>query len=225
MLRLRDHDPNYFSRALSSTEHWRIFPEFRDSVAYLDIETTGMGDWQDHITTISLYDGETIHYYVYGDNLDQFPDDIMKYKVVVTYNGKCFDIPFINRYFRITMDQAHIDLRYILHRLGYKGGLKGCEKQLGLSRDELDGVDGYTAVLLWRDFENNKNQRALETLLAYNILDAVNLETLMVTAYNLKLRETPFLESHQLTVPDLPCNPFEPDVRTLERIMAARGGW
>lgn len=222
MLRLQDQDPLYFSRALSSAEHWRLFPEFRDAVAYLDIETTGMGDWRDHITTISLYDGQTIFYYVYGYNLEQFPDDIRKYKVVVTYNGKCFDIPFINRYFRIEMDQAHIDLRYILHGLGYKGGLKGCEKQLGISRDELDGVDGYTAVLLWRDFEYNKNQKALETLLAYNILDAVNLETLMVTAYNLKLRETPFLDSHQLTLPSVPRNPFEADVRTLGRILAAR---
>jgi hypothetical protein len=33
----------------------------------------------------------------------------------------------------------------------------------------LIDVDGFFAVLLWWDFKRNKNQKALETLLAYNI--------------------------------------------------------
>jgi hypothetical protein len=32
-----------------------------------------------------------------GINLDAFPHDIMRYAVVVTYNGKCFDVPVISR--------------------------------------------------------------------------------------------------------------------------------
>jgi hypothetical protein len=59
---------------------------------------------------------------------------------------------------------------------------------------------------------------ALETLLAYNILDAVNLETLMVCAYNLKIKDTPFGETHQLPMPTVPRNPFDPDVKTMRRI-------
>jgi uncharacterized protein YprB with RNaseH-like and TPR domain len=120
------------------------------------------------------------------------------------------------------MNHAHIDLRFLLKSLGYTGGLKGCEKKLGLDRDELDGVDGFCAVLLWHDYEKNKNRKALETLLAYNILDAVNLETLMVTAYNLKLQETPFYELHHLPQPRLPQNPFDADKRTVDRILEIR---
>ena len=178
LARLRDNDPRYFAELLPSDQHWRLFRDFRSGIAYLDIETTGMGTPEDYITTIALYDGRTIRWYVQGRNLEQFEDDIRDYRVIVTYNGKCFDIPFIRNTMRVPMDHVHIDLRYVLASQGYRGGLKGCERQLGICRHELDGVDGFFAVLLWDDYRRNRNPKALETLLAYNILDVVNLEAL-----------------------------------------------
>ena len=35
-------DPSYFARLLPVNQHWRLFPEFRHTTAYLDIETTGL---------------------------------------------------------------------------------------------------------------------------------------------------------------------------------------
>lgn len=218
IIELQQNNPNYFFDLLPSDQHWRMFPDFRDSVAYLDIETTGMGGFNDYITTIALYDGKFIRWYVQGENMEDFTEDIRQYKVVVTYNGKCFDLPFIRSHLRISMDQAHIDLRYVLKSLGYKGGLKGCEKQLGIDRKELDGVDGFFAVLLWNDYKRSNDRKALETLLAYNILDVVNLEYLMVMSYNLKVKSTPFHETHALPLPSSPAVPFEPDVRTIDRV-------
>jgi uncharacterized protein len=209
---------NYFESLLPSSQHWRMFSEFRDSTAYLDIETTGLEMWGFEITTISVYDGNAVFWYVKDRNLDDFIQDIQKYKLIVTYNGKSFDIPFIESHFGTNLTQFHIDLRYILASLGYRGGLKGCEKQLGIDRGDLDNVDGYFAVLLWYDFLQNKNQKALETLLAYNIEDTVNLETLMVFAYNMKLKGTPFYQTHQLPEPKRPDIPFEADRQTIDRI-------
>jgi hypothetical protein len=203
-------NPDFFARTLPSQFLWRLFSTFRCCAAYLDIETTGLGGPGDHITTAALYDGNQVFHYIYGDNLDRFPQDLRKYKLLVTYNGSCFDLPFIRNQFGIALDQVHIDLRFLLRSLGYSGGLKGCEKHLGIGRDELDGVDGYFAVLLWEEYRSRRNRKALETLLAYNIADAVNLEILMVKAFNLKLGETPFPE---LSLP-LPCPPpsgFRPD--------------
>lgn len=211
-------NPLYFCGLLPSREHWRLFPHFRQAIAYLDIETTGLARHGDAITTIALYDGEVVHHYVQGENLEAFKEDILRYALLVTYNGKCFDLPFIESGLGIPMRQAHIDLMYVLRSLGLKGGLKGCEKQLGLDRGELDGVDGWFAVHLWDDYHRNGNMAALETLLAYNIEDVVNLETLMVTAYNLKLRETPFSASHQLPLPRRPAVPFKADRETINRI-------
>ncbi len=91
-------DPYYFGKLLPANQHWRMFPEFRDSTVYLDIETTGLKMWGYEITTISLYDGNIIYYYVNGQNLDDFINDIQRYKVIVTYNGKSFDIPFIENH-------------------------------------------------------------------------------------------------------------------------------
>jgi uncharacterized protein YprB with RNaseH-like and TPR domain len=219
---LEDVDPKFFCQTLPAGEVWRIFPEFRRRIAYLDIETTGLGTmYGDHITTIALYDGNEIRHYVYGENLKDFKDDIFDYDLLVTYNGKCFDIPFIENYFMIALPQAHIDLRYILHSLGYRGGLKGCEAQLGLDRGDLEGVDGYFAVLLWNEYNRMGNARALDTLLAYNIQDTVNLEYLLISAYNMKIQETPFLHSHQIEIPAmLPENPFLADQATIDKIKA-----
>lgn len=219
---LKTGNPNYFSDRLPANQHWRFFPEHRESTAYLDIETTGLEKWACDITTIALYDGESVFYYVNGQNLDDFAVDINKYRVIVTYNGKTFDVPFIEDYFGISLDQAHIDLRYILASLGYVGGLKSCEIQLGLDRGDIADVDGFFAVLLWYDYVRNGNKKALETLLAYNIQDTVNLETLMVMAYNMKINDTPFHQG-QLPEPVLPQIPFSVDMRTVHRIKRAHG--
>lgn len=208
----------YFEERLPPAEHWRMFSEFRRSAAYLDIETTGLSPAFNAITTIALFDGSRIRYYVQGRNLEDFAADVLNFKLVITYNGKCFDIPFIERSFGIEIRAAHIDLRYVLRSLGYKGGLKGCEKQLGIDRGDLDGVDGYFAVLLWHDFVENGNELALETLLAYNIEDVVNLESLMVSAYNMKVGRTPFAGSLAFESPMSPALPFKPDRRTIDRI-------
>ena len=211
-------EAGYFADSMPAGQSWRLFPEFRDSIAYLDIETTGMGGSGDYITAIALYDGRSISYYVHGRNMSAFSEDIQRYKVVVTYNGKCFDLPFIRGHLGVDMNQAHIDLRYVLKSLGYGGGLKGCEKKLGIERNELDGVDGYFAVLLWQEYKRKKNERALETLLAYNIADTVNLEALLVLAYNMNLRETPFAGTHTLPLPEAPEIPFTADQHLIERI-------
>jgi uncharacterized protein len=111
-------------------------------------------------------------------------------------------------------------LRYVLRRLGYRGGLKGCEKQLGIDRNELDGVDGFMAVRLWWQYRDQHDQRALETLLSYNIQDVLNLETLLVMAYNQELKATPFETARALPLPVLPPNPYVPDTALIRRMLS-----
>ena len=214
-------DAAYFAHCLGPQFLWRLFADFRECAAFLDIETTGLCGPNDHITTAALYDGKQVFHYIYGENLDLFVQDLRKYKVLITYNGACFDLPFIRNYFRTAVDHVHIDLRYLLANLGYRGGLKGCERGLGLDRGGLNGVDGWFAVLLWREYRNTGNIKALETLLAYNTADTVNLENLMVQGFNMKLAETPFQEL-RIPLPCPPAIPFKPDPELIEEL---RGGW
>jgi uncharacterized protein YprB with RNaseH-like and TPR domain len=216
MINRRSGNLNFFADRLPSHQAWRIFGDFQGDAVYLDIETNGSPD--PTITAISLYDGKDIRCYAYGQNLEDFLDDICRYKLIVTYNGKCFDIPVIESFFHVKLDQAHIDLRYVLKRLGYSGGLKRCEKQAGISRGDLDGVDGYFAVLLWNDYYYHGNIKALETLLAYNIADVVNLEKLMILAYNLNVEQIRSFKVKSLPDPFSPLIPFQPDLMTIEKI-------
>ena len=195
---LINKNPFFFGKYFPVNQYWRLFPEFRDSIAYLDIETTGLENWCNEITTIALYDGQMIHTYVNGQNLDDFVRDIERFKIIVTYNGRCFDVPFIQQYFKIRMDQVHIDLRFILKSLGFSGGLKGCERQMGIDRGDLSDIDGYDAVILWDYYKRTGDERKLKLLLDYNSIDARNLETLMVMAYNMKLKNTPFYETYKI---------------------------
>jgi len=218
-------NPSYFSKLLPANQSWRLFPEFRESTVYLDIETTGLDRYFNEITTIALYDSQVIKTYVQGQNLDDFVDDIQQYKVIVSYNGKSFDVPFLEHHFNIRLSQAHIDLRYVLSSLGFRGGLKGCERQLGMDRGDLSDIDGFFAVLLWDEYQRTGDQQALDTLLAYNIQDTINLENLLVTAYNLKLKDTPFYETHLIPDSPPPAIPYSVDLETVDRVKNSPQYW
>ena len=224
--RLAAGDARWFGDALAPAEQWRLFPHFRRQAAYVDIETTGFS-WPDcHITTIALFDGTSVRTYVQGVNLEAFADDILPYKLLVTWNGRGFDAPFLRRGLNIPLDKgdmAHLDLLPVFRVLGLRGGLKKVEKALGLDRGNLDGVDGLMAVRLWREYENSGNPRALETLLAYNVADVLGLETLAEYALARWDGELPDAWAGPLAFPDAKTelNPFTPDVRLLRRL----GAW
>ncbi len=185
---LRNHHHARLANVLPAAEHWRAYPSFKPTTAYVDIETTGLGGTAS-ITVIGLYDGLRTRTYIAGDNLDEFAEDIARYSLLVTYNGATFDLPFIRRAFpHLVLDQLHVDLRYALGRLGLRGGLKAVEGRLGLKRDErVVGLDGWDAVRLWHEYLAG-SEESLETLVLYNTADIENLEVLMEHAYDRLVR-------------------------------------
>lgn len=179
--RLAEADHRYFARALPAGEHWRAAGEFSDRMGFLDIETTGMGTHA-HPTVIGLYDfaeGE-FHAFVYGENMRDFTDFVDEYRVLVTFFGTGFDLPVLRQWDpRIVWHQLHVDLCPLLRRLGYKGGLKRIEKQLGIARaDGVDGLDGLDAVRLWWKHKRG-DENALRTLIDYNEADVINMVRLL----------------------------------------------
>lgn len=219
ILHYEKRNAGFFYENLPSRQQWRLYWDFRDACAFVDIETTGLDSWVDEITTIVLYDGRSYRCYVNGDNLDEFPRDVNAYALLVTFNGKTFDVPFINRKFGACLPQAHIDLKYPLSSLGIKGGLKSCEGQLGLARpEELEGVDGFEAIRLWNKWRMRGNVKALKKLLDYNIQDTLSLHSLMVHIHNQKIKAMPFSDRYLLPNPLLPKAPFQPDRNTVEPV-------
>ena len=179
-------DDQRAARELPKREAWRLAKEFPGRTLFLDIETTGLSFDGDSVTCVGVSDGTTARAFVKGRDLAGFPAALDDVDLLVTYNGSSFDLPVLKNAFP-GVDFArfhHIDLRFPLHRLGIKGGLKGAERQLGIARpDEIEGVDGFMAVLLWRAHRAG-SATALDTLLRYCLEDVVNLKPLLATAYN-----------------------------------------
>lgn len=182
---LNELDQRFFARFLPSREQWRVYPEFLDKMAYLDIETTGLGE-EDQVTVIGLYDGRAMRQFVRGKPiggslpLEEFKEAMEPYGVLVTFFGSGFDLPFLRREFGdLKEGRMHLDLCYLMRRLGFSGGLKRVEQSVGIRRsDETAGLNGWDAVRLWAEHRRGSRE-ALGLLLRYNREDVENLQALL----------------------------------------------
>lgn len=177
---LAENDIDFFASNLPKAELWKLYQHFKDSTVFLDIETTGLSQYYDYITLVGITNRDHQAFFIKDNNLGDLQEYIKNYKILVTFNGTTFDIPFIKQEFGgIALPPIHIDLRYLLRSIGKPGPLKKVEKQLGLERPEsLNEVDGREATILWRRFINGDNF-ALATLLEYNAYDTENMAYLL----------------------------------------------
>lgn len=180
---LKNGNYSFFSSLMPKHEHWRCLDSF--PVAYLDIETTGLDKENDDITLIGVYDGSKVRSFVRGKDFIKFKDYISSFPIIVTFNGSCFDLPFITSKLGIKFDQLHLDLRFAFSRLGITGGLKRIERMFELERSaETKGLDGLDAVHLWHKYVDG-DDNALELLKRYNEEDVIGLKILSKRAYGM----------------------------------------
>ncbi len=112
--------------------------------------------------------------------------ELEKYKLIVTFNGSVFDLPFMKkRYGEVIPHIPHFDLRFCCSRIGLNGGLKRIEKQLGISRSSkiVEGLYGGDAVQLYRMWRGSGDEHYLRLLVEYNEEDVVNLKRIAEHAY------------------------------------------
>ncbi|MCI4319974.1 MAG: ribonuclease H-like domain-containing protein [Thermoplasmata archaeon] len=175
----------HFAERLPPAEHWRLYSEFRKSTAFLDIETTGLSPYGGIVTVVTVHGGGATRSFVADDDLEELPAYLGRYQVLVTFNGRMFDVPFLEvRFPNLRVPAAHIDLRFLLHRLGYSGGLKRIEQVLGVGdRSGVEGIYGRDAVRLWEEFRRGQSA-SLERLIQYNRADTINLEPILDLAYD-----------------------------------------
>jgi len=173
--RLADDDAAYFDATLPSGERWRIYENFAEATTFFDIETTGLDHERDRVTTVTFHrDGDTTTL-IRGDDLTRgaVREQFERSDLVATFNGKRFDVPFLETSFDLSVDVPHLDLLYTCRKLDLTGGLKQVERDLGLDRDRPD-LSGRDAVRLWREHERGRDG-ALDTLVEYNREDTENL--------------------------------------------------
>lgn len=202
---------SYFVEKLKGSEKWRLLPTLLERgeshlIAYLDIETTGLGFPPEcESTTIAvLFNGELFVEHEPARKRALIKRLQNEAKLFVTFNGLTFDLPFLRREYGLQLQHPHVDLRYWFANLGFSGGLKRI--QTGFpeihQRGSMD-IDGFDAVRLWR-LHNQGVANALETLKTYNAEDTIVLEQLVFLGLNLEARRRPTLSLKQHEFPRSP---------------------
>lgn len=166
-------------------EHWRLFKDLAGRALFLDIETTGYGRWPD-ITVVGIAERDGVRTFIQGENLTRqaISDRLSRASMIVTFNGSLFDLPLLKQKGVKLPRVPHLDLRWAAARAGLKGGLKKVEIALGLDRgDELAGLSGYDAVLLWRRWKERQDTGALDLLIKYNKADILSLRPIAEEVY------------------------------------------
>jgi len=169
----------FFKSKLGSKRLWRLYRNFEENACFFDIETTGLDKKKNKVTTISFYRNGEDRTLVRGQDLtrENLQQEIFNSDILVSFNGKRFDQPFLEHNFNLNINKPHIDLMYPCKRLGFSGGLKQIEKDLGIDR-ELEDLDGREAIRLWKQYEKGDSS-ALEKLVRYNRYDSRNLKQLL----------------------------------------------
>ena len=175
----QDHS-RYFGNLLKGRDHWRLYPHYRANTAFLDIETNGIPAPHGEITVVGIYGRGQMTTLVQGETLSghRLQEELASYDLLVTFFGSGFDLPFLKTsYPNMILDHPHLDLCFAARRLGFKGGLKAIEHELGCYRtSSIEGLTGWDAVRLWEEWQNG-NASSRNLLLEYNEADCKNLET------------------------------------------------
>jgi len=177
---LYNFNSNYFKKILPQSEYYRLYDFFKEDCVFLDIETTGLDPKNNDITMIGLFNGIDTKTMIKGINFDYniLKNELKNYKLIVTFNGSSFDIPFINKiYPGLLPDIPNFDVKSVTTRLNLKGGLKEIEKKLGIKRGKIvEKFYGGDALTLWRMYRATGNDYYLKLLVEYNEEDIINLK-------------------------------------------------
>ncbi|HYQ29925.1 MAG TPA: ribonuclease H-like domain-containing protein [Polyangiaceae bacterium] len=166
---------------------------------YFDTETTGLGGGAGvlaFLVGIAWFDAELrLHAEQFllrspaeeAPLLEAFAERLEACDLLVSYNGKAFDLPLLNG--RMVMnrrpklpDRAHLDLLHIARRL-HKGRLGPC-RLIGLEADVLGfqrgpDIAGIDIAPRYAHFLRSGDESALEDVVEHNAWDVVSMAALV----------------------------------------------
>jgi len=178
----------------------RIATSEIEQFAFLDTETTGLGGGPGtyvFLVGAGRFEGEEFHLaQFFLRELDEEPallagleSFLAPCEVIVTFNGKAFDVPLLNARYLLNSapsplpSLAHLDLLHLTRRL-WRERLPSCslgsleEHILGLERTGED-VPGWMIPELYLDYLREGDARPLKGVFYHNAVDILSLAALM----------------------------------------------
>ena len=167
-----------------------------DRVCYLDIETTGLKSSPLFLIGLLYKEGDglvvdQLFARDYGEekSLLEFTSDYLRrFSLVVTFNGKSFDIPYILE--RMALwgiggfgFESHLDLLHLSRKV--VGGntpnhrLQTLERCL-LGSSRIDDTPGHRIPDLYHDFVRSGNAAAISGIIEHNRIDLVSMARLVM---------------------------------------------
>jgi uncharacterized protein YprB with RNaseH-like and TPR domain len=166
-----------------------------EDLVFLDLETTGLGStplfligamkWEESGLVVRQYFARS-----YAEEravLERFLADVADQPLLVSFNGKSFDLPYVRVRsaatgvpFRIA--PAHLDLLHVSRRI-WRGRLPDCKLQTleraVCGRMRAGDIPGSEIPQAYHDFVRTGDARQMVTCLHHNLLDLVTLADLM----------------------------------------------
>jgi uncharacterized protein YprB with RNaseH-like and TPR domain/predicted nuclease with RNAse H fold/dephospho-CoA kinase len=176
----RQGDVGYFAARLPRPLHYRLALAFPHDSIFLDIETTGLSHYYHHLTLVGWSSRGRYSVFFAGGEPRELLESLSAAKVIITFNGTLFDIPFLRRSFPgALLPEVHVDLRFLARRVGLRGGQKSIEREIGFTRPAVvQGQDGELAPVLWHRFQRG-DSAALRQLVAYNLADVQGMKAIL----------------------------------------------
>src|SRR2546426_5887069 len=191
---LAERDVAFFASRFPRREHHRLALSFPCETIFLDIETTGLSFYYDYITLVGWSIANLYGLHLRGESTDRLREALSRAKVIVTFNGSRFDLPFLRQEFPdLPLPAAHVDLCFLARRVDLGGPQKEIERRLRWQRGgDIAGLDGRAAPLLWHEYRRG-DLEALRRLIQYNHADIEGMKHILdVVARRLLLsRRTP----------------------------------
>lgn len=184
---------DYFAARLPKQEHYRIALHDPKGVIFVDIETTGLSQYYDHITLIGASGSGGYQAFINGGDIGQIAEIFSRASCVVTFNGTMFDLKFLKKEFpELRIPKAQVDLRFFGIPVGLRGTQKAIERQLNFSRPvDIEDVSGEAAPILWHSYTTG-DMDAGRRLIEYNYFDIEGMRLILDVAIERKLAAEPY---------------------------------
>ena len=169
--------------------------ELRDMM-FVDLETTGLSCtplfligtmvWEDAGLVVRQYFAR--NYAEEAAVISLFLDRMAEKKVLVSFNGKTFDLPYVRvravaNAIPFAVDARHLDLLQVSRRV-WKGKVPNCRLQTlercVCGRTRFGDIPGSEIPQAYHDFVRTADARVMVEVLRHNMLDLVTLADLMV---------------------------------------------